>query len=259
MTKNLVLLKKRRPEVEDILVKNVQSGKNREPFFIANNNNNMSTTNNNNNNNKPVHQSTDKATQVVIFRKINSLRSKANSFNKQLLDKKQEVILKNNFTTFSYCKKTAPVEIAITAKHSEHEKLKHPEKGVKVLEKAVEEEEEEEGDEEINIVPIKVTQTSNFKIPSDNHSSNHSEKLDQECLFCKYEKVISSDKLPNFARKRITEIFNQLSNPEKYTAANKKSSASSKNTKTLSTKLTRSHASFAASSSYLTSSQILDY
>ena len=76
-----------------------------------------------------------------------------------------------------------------------------------------------------------------------------------DCLFCKYERVISSDKLPNFARKRINEIFEHLTNPEKYEKRRTEMKKSSKNLN----KSTRSNGSTYGSSSYLTTSQILDY
>lgn len=41
------------------------------------------------------------------------------------------------------------------------------------------------------------------------------EQEGDECLLCKYEKIITSNNLPNFARKRITQVLNNLTKPDK--------------------------------------------
>ena len=150
--------------------------------------------------------------------------------------------MKNNLTSFAYFKNGEPklskVDQQQAGTVSETEK----------------EEEEIIEVPQIIVKPQPPPQTPHQSFTRESKSS----KLKHDCLFCKYERVISSDKLPNFARKRINEIFEQLTNPEKYEKRREELKKSS-NSKNLLNKSTRSHGSLYGSSSYLTTSQILDY
>lgn len=233
MAKNLSLLAKRRSELDDqvtLSIKNYQ----REATFIVNNNNNFI-----NNIKGPKSAQTEKTSHVLIYRKIASLRNKTGLNNSQL-DKRQQQLLKNNFTRFAYYKNALPIVPKADQQQQKGEIDFETEKG-------------EDGSIQVPPIIIKAhpsntphqSETTELKKANTKH----------DCLFCKYERVISSDKLPNFARKRINEIFEQLTNPEKYEKRRAEMKKSGKNLN----KSTRSNGSTYGSSSYLTTSQILDY
>ena len=235
-----ILLTKRRLDQDDLNMNHLSirnSQNQREPTLIGNNNNHV--------NSKKQTNQTEKAPHVVIFRKISSLRNKINNNNNNnnnQLDKRHNQLLKNNFTSLTYLK------------NSNHRIEQHQHDTAIPI---------NENEEECLEPPMIIT--SSIHTPHTPHQSlnkefkNNVKSKQHECLFCKYERVISSDNLPNFARKRINEIFEQLTNPEKYEKKQDMQKKISANNKSLNNKNTRSHGSFHGSSSYLTTSQILDY
>jgi hypothetical protein len=234
MAKNLSLLAKRRSELDDQAALSVKNSQ-REATFIINNNNNFI-----NNIKGPKSAQTDKTSHVLIYRKIASLRNKT-SLNNNLLDKRQQQLLKNNLTSFAYFKNALPIVSKADQQQQKGEIVSETEKGE---------------NESIQVPPMIIKAHPSNNTPHQSETKElKSANSKHDCLFCKYERVISSDKLPNFARKRINEIFEHLTNPEKYEKRRAEMKKSGKNLN----KSTRSNGSTYGSSSYLTTSQILDY
>jgi hypothetical protein len=237
MAKNVVLLTRRRLELEEptsFIVTNSHGLKSREASFIKND--------------KKIDTSFQERAQVVIFRKISSLR---NNNKKNYIPATTTITAninnqKDKRQTFkSLVKKSTP--------NTKVNQNKNPQNFDSTS----------SFDNKENCVPTIIIKTHRSAVEATTNVINDNNKTqhDTECLFCKYERVLSSDKLPNFARKRLSEVFQSLSTPKPETSnrqSKKKNNISSEisNQNKFINILTRSNISF--ESSLITTSQIFE-